>query len=474
MDAHRPIPPSGMKGDMDLVRDNYHYRAPAPSQTPNRRTCPLQETHKNNNTAPGWHPISGTSHSPRELAAEWLESVRGTLSPHTLRALSSDLGKYRSWCARQRLKPWPVRATALARFIDWMAGDKAPATVERHVYSILSLCRGMDWKDPGRTGAVRAALDRMRRMKGRRQDQAVGLTRVLLDQLIAASGDRLIDVRNRALLAVAYDALLRRSELVSLQVADLTMEPDGSATLLVRRGKTDPEGEGTVLYLAPDTVSLVLEWLEGSGIRDGCLFRAVSRSGRPGRGLDPGQVPRIYKSMARKAGLGEDVVASLSGHSTRVGAVQDMLALHVGLPAIMQAGRWKSTAMVCRYGERVLPRRSGSAQLARMQERAPTPDDMPSCACFDESNISRRKLKAPPRAQLSCTKNRRNPAFIREVRPSGNWKNPGFVESHSPADPNGAGIGGAYPPLTHGYGRIYSWELYTIVPKISVSPASTP
>ena len=36
---------------------------------------------------------------------------------------------------------------------------------------------------------------------------------------------------------------------------------------------------------------------------------------------------------------------------------------------ILQAGRWKSTAMVNRYGERLLARRSGAAQLARLQER---------------------------------------------------------------------------------------------------------
>ena len=61
--------------------------------------------------------------------------------------------------------------------------------------------------------------------------------------------------------------------------------------------------------------------------------------------------------MARKAGLGEDVVTGLSGHSPKVGAVQDMLAPHVELPTIIQGGRWMSTTMVCRYNERALPQR---------------------------------------------------------------------------------------------------------------------
>ena len=36
---------------------------------------------------------------------------------------------------------------------------------------------------------------------------------------------------------------------------------------------------------------------------------------------------------------------------------------------LQQAGRWKSVAMVNRYGERLLARKSGAAQLARLQRR---------------------------------------------------------------------------------------------------------
>ena len=52
----------------------------------------------------------------------------------------------------------------------------------------------------------------------------------------------------------------------------------------------------------------------------------------------------------------------MSGHSTRVGAAQDMIACGIELPAILQAGRWKSTTMVNRYGERLLTHRSGTPQ----------------------------------------------------------------------------------------------------------------
>ena len=101
----------------------------------------------------------------------------------------------------------------------------------------------------------------------------------------------------------------------------------------------------------------------------GHLFRSLSKGGELGTKLDPSQIPRIYKAMARRAGLPSEVVDGLSGHSARVGAAQDMVASGIELPAILQAGRWKTTVMVNRYGERLLARRSGAAQLARLQRR---------------------------------------------------------------------------------------------------------
>lgn len=249
-----------------------------------------------------------------------------------------------------------------------MAAERAPATVRRYVTSIAAAHRAIGCPAIAKSAAVQLALRRMHRRKGRRQAQAGGLTWPLRQRLLEAAGDRLIDARNRALLAVAYDTLLRRSELAALRLDDLVVEVQGAATVLVRRGKTDGEGRGAVAYLARDSMALVRDWLARGGVADGRLFRSL-RGGAVGEKLDASQIPRIYKGMARRAGLPEEMVLGLSGHSTRVGAAQDMIAGGIELPAILHAGRWKSTAMVNRYGERLLARRSGAAQLARLQGR---------------------------------------------------------------------------------------------------------
>ena len=311
---------------------------------------------------------ASAGHTERDPLDACAVSARGALSANTERAVRSDLAIYAAWCAERELPALPASAQTIAAFVDAMAKVRASATVRRYVASIAAAHRALGLAKRAKSEPVRRALQRMHRRKGRRQEQARGLTGALRERLLDAPGDGLIDARNRALLAVAYDTLLRRSELVALQVSDIIEELDGAATVLVRRSKADPEGVGATLYLARDSVALVREWLQRSGVREGRLFRSLCR-GVVGEGLDASQVPRIFKAMAERAGLPVDVVQHISGHSTRVGPAQDMVAGGIGMAAILHAGRWKTTTMVNRYGERLLARRSGAAQLARLQQR---------------------------------------------------------------------------------------------------------
>jgi hypothetical protein len=57
-------------------------------------------------------------------------------------------------------------------------------------------------------------------------------------------------------------------------------------------------------------------------------------------------------------------VAEVSGHSTRVGAAQDLAELDIDLAAITQAGGWKSPRMPLQYAEKINAARSGMARAA--------------------------------------------------------------------------------------------------------------
>ena len=223
----------------------------------------------------------GAAAAPEALG-ELVRGGGGAFSENTERALRSDLAIFAAWCAASGRRALPAGPETVAAFVDAMAEARAPATVRRYVTSISIAHRIAGCADAAKSESVRLALKRMDRSKGRRQAQATGLTWPLRNRLLDAAGERLIDDRNRALLAVAYDTLLRRSELSALQVPDLFEEIDGDATVLVRRSKTDQEGEGETVWVAPDSVAFVRTWLSRSGIAGGFLFRSVAKGGRAG------------------------------------------------------------------------------------------------------------------------------------------------------------------------------------------------
>lgn len=163
---------------------------------------------------------------------------------------------------------------------------------------------------------------------------------------------------------VAYETLARRGELVALEVRDIDLHPDGTGQALIRRGKTDAEGQGRVAYLSRQTVRWIKLWLEHAGIEEGAVFRRLIGSDQIGGPPNPGSIAPIFKRVARWIGMPVRSVARVSGHSTRVGAAQDLAELDIDLAAITQAGGWKSTRMPLQYAAKINAARLGMARAA--------------------------------------------------------------------------------------------------------------
>jgi hypothetical protein len=87
------------------------------------------------------------------------------------------------------------------------------------------------------------------------------------------------------------------------------------------------------------------------------------------RRLEVDSAAEIFKRVASFVKMDPKDVAQVSGHSVRVGATQDLLALDIDLASVMQAGQWKSNRMPMRFGEHVLAARGGMARAAKEQGR---------------------------------------------------------------------------------------------------------
>ena len=283
-----------------------------------------------------------------------LDDLEGAYAPNTLRSYRSDFEIFEAWCATSGACALPASPETVAAFFQSQQESVSPTTLSRRQCAIRKIHRLLRLPNPTDDEAVSIALRRARRLKGTRARQALGLTRDLREQLVAAAPDHLKGTRDAALLCVGYDTLCRRSELAALQIEDLKPNRDGTMTILIRRAKDDQFGAGRLGLLSKRTVGRLREWLRQAGLKTGALFRAIDRHGHVRtEPLDGSSINRIIKAMARDARLPKATAEGLSGHSMRVGRAQDLMLDGFDLLPIMKAGGWKSYKIVGRYVENV-------------------------------------------------------------------------------------------------------------------------
>jgi integrase len=264
----------------------------------------------------------------------------------------------------------PAAPSTVAAFIESCGeAGKKPATVRRYLATIACAHRAAKILNPNDDEDVKMALKGLYNKSPKRQRQAKAFGWHEIKRFLITAGDNIRADRERALIAVAYDTMARRSEVVAMDVEDFTFMEDGSGRVIIRRSKTDQVGEGSLAYLSPDTVEYLQAWLKVSGISSGAVFRRLIGRGRIGPRLQVDAIAQTFKRVAEFVGMTEKEMRQVSGHSIRVGATQDLLALNIDLASVMQAGRWKTTVMPMRYGEEVQAGRGGMARAAKAQGR---------------------------------------------------------------------------------------------------------
>jgi site-specific recombinase XerD len=313
------------------------------------------------------HPVVPQPVLKGPLAAliEWQAMAEGAYSANTLRAQKADGAIFQAFCESCGESYLPAGPKTIRAFIDdRVKAGKKPATIKRYVATIARVHIAAGLLNPCSSEAVRLGLKKMGRETSARQDQAHPLGWKDIKEFIESAGEGLRADRERAMLCVAYETLARRGELVALEVRDLDFHPDGTGQALIRRGKTDAEGQGRVAYLSRESVRWLKVWLERAGITEGAVFRRLIGQTQVGESLNPGSVAPIFKRVAQWIGMPARLVSQVSGHSTRVGAAQDLAELDIDLAAITQAGGWKSTRMPLQYAEKINAARSGMARAA--------------------------------------------------------------------------------------------------------------
>lgn len=229
-----------------------------------------------------------------------LKRIEGAYSQSTLRAYGADVEAFVSWCEERGRRPLPASPKLLAAFVENEAERCSVATIKRRLAAIGKIHRLMKLENPVTTEDDKIALRRALRKKSARPRQAFGMTRDLRDRLIKACSESLAGKRDRAILAVGYDILARRSEIVALRIEDITQTSRGSK-LIIRRAKNDQFGVGRVAHVSPLALTYLEEWLKAAKIVSGPLFRSIKGGGESCGHITPSAFNR-HNNQAR----GED------------------------------------------------------------------------------------------------------------------------------------------------------------------------
>jgi integrase len=315
-----------------------------------------------------------------ERVQAWWERAQRVYPASTRRAWKFDWTVFLGFCESANACPLPATPQAVASFVaQCREVAKKPATVRRYLSTIALAHRVANLVNPCSDEAVQLELKGLSSALSVRQRQARALGWAQIKRFLDTAGESLPAMRERALICVAYDTMARRAELVALDLEDFDFLTDGTARALIRRSKTDQAGEGNTAYLSRTTVRYLKLWLNAAGIEEGAVFRRVigrgtaqalpNGRGRIGGRLSVDAIAQAFKRVAEWIKMPPEEVAQVSGHSIRVGAAQDLLALNIDLASVMQAGRWKTNRMPMRYGEHVLAARGGMARAAQAQGR---------------------------------------------------------------------------------------------------------
>jgi integrase len=278
-------------------------------------------------------------------------------APLTVRGYSADWRLFARWCDRTGRRSLPATEETVGLYIAWLVEDRGrkTSTAARHIAAIRHQHRTAGMEPPETKDANKtihaARRERKERPQGKRALSVADLVRVAAT--CEATTNR--GARNRALLVVGFATSLRRSELVSLRLADISFEREGVA-VLVRHSKTDQLGRGRLIGVwrgsrpETDPVGVLHAWIERRGRWDGPLFPRIDPRDAVEHVAIAGEtVNEIVKRSVERIGLDPKPYGA---HSLRAGAVTAAADLGRSDQEIMSLSGHENAAVMRQYVRR--------------------------------------------------------------------------------------------------------------------------
>ncbi len=254
---------------------------------------------------------------------EYLTAERA-YSKHTISAYQSDLDQFSAALAKDLLS---ASTDDIRKFIlGCLEVGASPKTARRKLSAIKGFfhfvfVEGHSTEDPSRHIRAPKAFDAIVRP----------ITQAEVDQILVSLGkDRRLDLRNRALVYIAYGSGLRVSEMVNLRTADIDFQHSVAKVRLGKGGKdrlvplNPPEMESLRSYLQKARPLFAKqsgsEWLfvgrRGERLTRQRIWQVLTELSTRivGRGISPHKYRHAFVTDTINGGAGPRVVQKMTGH----------------------------------------------------------------------------------------------------------------------------------------------------------------
>jgi site-specific recombinase XerD len=270
--------------------------------------------------------------------------ARAEKSEATRVAYRSDFRIFSVWCSERGQCALPATVSAVAAYLAFeAAGGARPSTIGRRVAAIRYAHRLAGMAPPTDDEGVKAVVRGIRREHGAAPNRKSPATADKIVAMAPIAGERLGELRDRALLLIGFAGAFRRSELTALNVEDIEESTEG-LRVTIRRSKTDQEAQGATIGIPRGSVACPVAalrtWLAAADISGGPVFRPVAKGQRvAATRLSDKSVATIVKQHAERVGLDPEMFA---GHSLRSGFLTSAAAKGASLFRMMDQSRHKS------------------------------------------------------------------------------------------------------------------------------------
>ena len=254
----------------------------------------------------------------RELVDSYLENARPR---NTIRSYRSSFRQFEKWCQAANLTSMPAAPETIALYVGARGGQLKAGTLAHALAAISKAHKSAGYSSPVPDNQlISETLKGVKRVHGAAVTQKAAVLTDDLRLMLRFVPDKLIGIRDRALLLVGFAGAFRRSELVGLNLEDLKFTAEG-LLITLRRSKTDQEGQGRDVAIphgaheATCPVRAMQAWLLAGIITEGPIFRSITRHSRLSNArLSDHAVALVVKRYAKLAGL---QASSFSGRSLR-------------------------------------------------------------------------------------------------------------------------------------------------------------